>query len=192
MYIIEIGDQMKKIIKSRIFLIVICGIIFTGLGVYATTIYKASDVVYNASDGSSMNVNDALNELYNNRDKLTNFNLTQIATASTGISGSADKVFLTKTLEQGKYFILFSAATTEYSALSNVTGCSSITKIDRISVWHEGNGYNETNSHKAGRGSSAAEIYICIVENSSTITVSEYMEYGTFYGRAVAAIYKIE
>ena len=58
---------MKKIIKSRIFLIVICGIIFTGLGVYAATIYKASDVVYNASDGSSMSVNDALNELYNKK-----------------------------------------------------------------------------------------------------------------------------
>ena len=177
---------MKKVIKSRIFLIVILCIISCSIGVYAATIYKASDVVYNASDGTSMNVNDALNDLYNNRDKLTNFNLTQIATASTGISGSADKVFLTKTLEKGKYFILFSAATTEYSALSNVTGCSSITKIDRISVWYE------ANTHKAGRGSSAAEIYICIVENSSTITVSEYMEYGTFYGRAVAAIYKIE
>ena len=57
---------MKKIIKSRIFLIVICGIIFTSFGIYAATTYKASDVVYNASDGTSINVNDALNELYNN------------------------------------------------------------------------------------------------------------------------------
>ena len=56
---------MKKIIKSRAFLILTCGLIFTGLGVYAATTYKASDVVYNASDGTSMNVNDALNELYN-------------------------------------------------------------------------------------------------------------------------------
>ena len=52
---------MKKIIKSRAFLILICGLIFTGLGVYAATTYKASDVVYNASDGASMNVNEALN-----------------------------------------------------------------------------------------------------------------------------------
>ena len=57
---------MKKIIKSRIFLIVICGIIFTSFGIYAATTYKASDVLYKASDGTSINVNDALNELYNN------------------------------------------------------------------------------------------------------------------------------
>ena len=57
---------MKKIIKSRIFLIVILCIISCSIGVYAATTYKATDVVYNASDGTSMNVNDALNELYNN------------------------------------------------------------------------------------------------------------------------------
>ena len=32
---------------------------------YATTTYKASDVLYISSDGTSMSVNDALNELYN-------------------------------------------------------------------------------------------------------------------------------
>ena len=57
---------MKKIIKNKIILIVILCIISCGIGVYAATTYKASDVVYNASDGTSMNVSDALNELYNN------------------------------------------------------------------------------------------------------------------------------
>ena len=57
---------MKKIIKNKIILIVILCIISCGIGVYAATIYKASDVVYNASDGTSMNVSEALNELYNN------------------------------------------------------------------------------------------------------------------------------
>ena len=56
---------MKKVIKSRIFLILICGLVFTSVGVYAATTYKATDVVYNASDGSVMTVNEALNELYN-------------------------------------------------------------------------------------------------------------------------------
>ena len=56
---------MKKIIKNKIILIVILCIISCGIGVYAATTYKASDVVYNASDGTSINVNDALNELYN-------------------------------------------------------------------------------------------------------------------------------
>ena len=55
---------MKKVIKNKIFLIVLLCIISCGIGVYAATTYKANEVVYNASDGTSMNVNDALNELY--------------------------------------------------------------------------------------------------------------------------------
>ena len=55
---------MKKIIKSRIFLVIITMIICISGTLYAATTYKASDVVYNASDGTSMNVNDALNKLY--------------------------------------------------------------------------------------------------------------------------------
>ena len=56
---------MKKVIKSKIFLIVITTIVVASISVCAATTYKASDVVYNASDGTSMTVNDALNELYN-------------------------------------------------------------------------------------------------------------------------------
>ena len=65
---------MKKIIKSRAFLILICGLIFTGLGVYAATTYKASDVVYNASDGTSMNVEDVLNNLYDKSKNAISYN----------------------------------------------------------------------------------------------------------------------
>ena len=52
---------MKKIIKNKIILIVILCIISCGIGAYAATTYKASDVLYNASDGTSMSVNEALN-----------------------------------------------------------------------------------------------------------------------------------
>ena len=57
---------MKKILKNKIILIVILCIISCGIGVYAATTYKASEVVYNSSDGTSMSVTDALNELYQN------------------------------------------------------------------------------------------------------------------------------
>ena len=61
---------MKKVIKSRIFLVIITMIICISGTLYAATKYYASDVVYNASDGASMTVSDALNELYNkNGDK---------------------------------------------------------------------------------------------------------------------------
>ena len=58
---------MKKVIKSRIFLIIVLCIISCGIGVYAAVTYKASDVLYTSSDGTSMTVNDALNELYNKK-----------------------------------------------------------------------------------------------------------------------------
>ena len=56
---------MKKVIKNRMFLVIIITIIVISVSVYAATTYKATDVIYKASDGTSMNVNDALNELYN-------------------------------------------------------------------------------------------------------------------------------
>mgnify|MGYP004550698229 CR=1 FL=1 len=55
---------MKKIIKSRIFIFVLTAVIFTGVGVYAANTYKASDVVYNASDGTTTNVEIVLNDIY--------------------------------------------------------------------------------------------------------------------------------
>ena len=56
---------MKKVIKSRIFLVIITTIVVASISVYAATTYKASEVLYTSSDGTSMTVNDALNELYN-------------------------------------------------------------------------------------------------------------------------------
>ena len=56
---------MKKVIKSRIFLVIITMIICISGTLYAATKYYASDVIYNSSDGSTMTVSDALNELYN-------------------------------------------------------------------------------------------------------------------------------
>ncbi len=56
---------MKKILKSNVFLIIVTAFIVSSISVYAVNTYKASDVVYNASDGTSKNVNDAITELYN-------------------------------------------------------------------------------------------------------------------------------
>ena len=63
---------MKKVIKSRIFLIVILCVISCGIGVYAANTYKASEVLYTSSDGTSMNVEDALNELYEKNNNSSN------------------------------------------------------------------------------------------------------------------------
>ena len=60
---------MKKVIKSRIFIIIVLCIISCGIGVYAAVTYNATDVLYTSSDGTSMTVNDALNDLYENNNK---------------------------------------------------------------------------------------------------------------------------
>ena len=65
---------MKKTMKSRIFLVIITTIIVTGVSVYAANIYKASDVVYNVSDGTSMSVEDALNNLYDKSKNAISYN----------------------------------------------------------------------------------------------------------------------
>ena len=75
---------MKKLIRSRRFLVIICGIVFTSIGAYAATTYKASDVIYASSDGTSMNVNDALNDIYNIK-KLGNATAGDIASGKTAV-----------------------------------------------------------------------------------------------------------
>ena len=82
---------MKKIIKSKIFLIVILCIISCGIGVYAATTYKASDVVYNASDGTSMNVSEALNDLYDKSINNSDLELIYDAMVSKGVTPSSKK-----------------------------------------------------------------------------------------------------
>ena len=63
---------MKRVIKSRLFIFIISGIIFTNLGVYATIAYYAKDVLYISNDGKSVTVNDALDNLYSMKNELTN------------------------------------------------------------------------------------------------------------------------
>ncbi len=55
---------MKKIIKSKIFLVIITAIIVMSISIYAAIVYKATDFTYNVSNGSSKSVSDVLNELY--------------------------------------------------------------------------------------------------------------------------------
>ena len=76
---------MKKIIKSRIFLVIITMIICISGTLYAASTYKASDVVYNASDGTSTNVESALNDLYNNQNSLK-----QIKVYGYKVTGNSD------------------------------------------------------------------------------------------------------
>ena len=56
---------MKKVIKSKMFVIFVTAIFVASGTLYAANQYRTSDVIYKASDGTNKNVNDALDELYN-------------------------------------------------------------------------------------------------------------------------------
>ena len=61
---------MKKILKSRIFLVIITAIICTSIGVSATILYQADEIGFTPDD-PNWNVNnleDALNDLYENKE----------------------------------------------------------------------------------------------------------------------------
>lgn len=75
---------MKKLIRSRIFLVIICGIVFTSIGAYAATTYKASEISYTPSDGTEINVENALNDIYNIK-KLGDATAGDIASGKTAV-----------------------------------------------------------------------------------------------------------
>ena len=65
---------MKKLIRNKVFLIMIYGIIFTCIGVYAVN-YKAEEISYTKEGWEVDNVNEALDNLYDktlNSAKITN------------------------------------------------------------------------------------------------------------------------
>ena len=55
---------MKKIIKSRLFIVVITMVIVASGTLYAANKYQASEVVYNKKDGTTTDVNTALDNIY--------------------------------------------------------------------------------------------------------------------------------
>ena len=93
---------MKKVIKSRIFLIIVLCIISCGIGVYAAVTYNATDVLYTSSDGTSMTVNDALNDLYNE-----NNNSIKVYYLGTGTSYDLSNIDGYQNLTENNFIIEF-------------------------------------------------------------------------------------
>ena len=133
---------MKKVIKNRIFLIIVLCIISCGIGVYAAVTYNASDVLYTSSDGTSMTVNDALNELYNNMNQ------------NTAIIGKYDINSVSTTLYVGdacdELYVLISNG-----LVGSLTGNYTITGIDseKIATISSSNNKKTQDGINAGSGS---------------------------------------
>ena len=60
---------MKKIFNNKMFIVIICAVVFTSIGAYAANLYNAIDIIYTPTDSSwdVSNVHDALNDLYTTR-----------------------------------------------------------------------------------------------------------------------------
>ena len=134
---------MKKIMKSRIFIFILKAIMFTSIGVYAATTYKASDVIYNASDGTSMNVNDALNELYNKKiEDETKYYLYKDGDIYSSITGGWRRGYQSQytTLTNSSGHLTFKATGGNYS--SNMTTTNKINLTDYKKIYFEVDNYN--------------------------------------------------
>ncbi len=162
---------MKKIIKSRIFLVIITMIICISGTLYAASTYKASDVVYNASDGTSTNVESALNDLYNKTKEYSNnffpFNVNYVYN---NYIGSTNKITFTTTIETGNIDI------TKYKIVGGTT---------RVEPWLNTQGkYIDTTSSiiSCKEGITTIEITVTIDAASSLAGPVNYS----------GAIYRIE
>ena len=132
---------MKKIKKRRIFIFILTAIMFTSIGVYAATTYKATDVVYNASNGTSMSVNEALNELYNlkiNSD--VNYEIVSLYVGNNGTTSYSSSFELdsTKSYILLPYFAIRTDTVT-YPSISSSNG--KIVKIGKSNDAYSGSGY---------------------------------------------------
>lgn len=113
---------MKKI--KVIFIIIICIIIFGTICTFATYSYFSKDIFYTKKDGTEISVEEALNELYNNNQKI-NYNTFSSGVVTTSSAGT----FYTKSLEipQGKKKIyIYSVVSSTWAAEKIIVNNSNI------------------------------------------------------------------
>ena len=81
---------MNKIIKSRIFIFIIGGIIFGTIGICATTLYQSNTIEYSPTDSSwnVTNVSDALNDLYEKNNQLKTIKEAKSVTKYSAVNSS--------------------------------------------------------------------------------------------------------
>ena len=154
---------MKKVIKSRIFIFVLTAIIFMSIGVYAANTYKASDVVYNASDGTSMNVNDALNELYkmkNNNIDINTYTSNFKIAASSGTGTKTSTITVPTGIKTGYLFVVSNAF---YVPTLSLTG-DGIKTQKLVGTWQASQGNMKANH--------IINIYYCEFNEEKTITAT--------------------
>ena len=155
---------MKRFIKNnlKVFVaVVISGIVFTGIGVYAANTYLAHDISYTPSNENFevSNVEDALNELY----EASNPKMTKGILKTGNVSSDTYSEFAKYILDKGNYLIYTSFSTIEGSVGTEIKGCNSskIISTDTISNW-------DAVDWQHGRGNVTTQWFECKIEEDNT------------------------
>ena len=186
-----------KFLKNNLKLIIgfIVGVILaTSITVYAYS-YIASDVKYIKSEGATkkeISVEQALNELYANQNKLESlqlYNKTSILTSS-GTTPSTENI----QLEPGKYIFVAAGRTSEYNSVISVSkeNSTEIHKIGDTQNFNKLVGTGTVNDFKAGRGSAIIELYEANFIGNSTITFSIAGTNSNYNATGILIVYKFD
>ena len=164
---------MKKILKSRIFLVIVTALVFTGIGVFADNIL-ASQVIYN-----STTLDTALNTLYN----MANGVYTSNNIISNKSQGNGESTRTTSiTLNKGRYIIMTTNAlswnsTSSTSSSNDVTStgltCTNNCTISLLYGWYnEPHSSNMTNNSYMTSALLGRMLYVIVTEDNTEVTAS--------------------
>lgn len=133
---------MKKLFKNPIFTFILGAVLFGTIGVYASSILNAEDVVYNDT-----NVKTALDELYT---KVNNPNLVPVLTEKLGTATYSGTYNITG-LTVGHYYLIFQTMIDNNQKCGLISGGDPIAQTNAISTgkWKETYGHGKVMLVKA-------------------------------------------
>ena len=162
-----------KFIKKNIKLIIgimIGMLLVSGISVYATYTYFATDVSY-TKDGEEISVADALNYLYSKG--IGNLELIGVVNGGRNGGGTASSVTLSLNVSSGKYVVIIADARRNNgsqgntynttSQLGTLSGCSNYNLL----VYTVNGAYYESSTSRANLWTN---VYECTLEDEGTIT----------------------
>ena len=163
--------NLKNIIRKNfniILIIIISGIVFSSISVYAVMQYTAEQVTFSSenSDWTPENVQNALDDLYNMK---VNSTLTLVDSGSSLGTSTATGRNVTKSLDKGQYIIILNEFNTNEVAGTSVS----------ISLDNENNTYTilkSNSNYKSNNYSASSAIgtfYVNIVENGNVIVTGK-------------------
>ena len=171
-----------KVLKSRLFIFILSGILFSAISVIAVTSINANQISY-TKDGTETTVDDALNNLYTLANKSITFG-TPIYSENNYNDNQLETKTVTHSLNKGKYLVLVNYAFANHTTVvadissnnttANTLSCaSSNCGIQRLSTtYNDGTATNMNSNTYIQLRSITTQYYVTIRENVDTISTS--------------------